>query len=515
MRPGTRWFAATFVVVAVAGSMFARAVAAQERSDREVRSAHAILERALQALGPQEAADRLAGLVLRGSGTRTSIGQGGSPGHPAGTSPLTMEWILDFTNGRARRTSATYQHDLPYFAITSRFSRERTFHIEDVTTVLFQVPGAAAEASRAAALRRFPEPRGRLLDALAASATVMAPERRVVDGVAVDVVDVQFENGQRWSLLIDAATSLVRRVERADPVRMPLDTLPLSIEYGEYRTVAGLQMPSRVRETTPSGSTIGSVRVDEYHFGEMRAVARVDDSVFAVPRMAFPRQSDGQPTFREVAQDVVFIENARPNYNQLAVAFDDYLLVVDAPFNGVVSDTILAMLGKRFPGKPVRYVVPTHFHFDHMGGLPSYVEVGARVVTTPGNADFMRDVVRRSAVFRGRQPPAVGIDEVRDSLVIADAHHAVVLYAIEPTEHVDHMLLVTVPSAGLLYVADVVSADWGRLRPAIPETFQFADAIKRLGITLDRILPGHGPPVDRAGLEWALEEGRLMQHREG
>ena len=44
------------------------------------------------------------------------------------------------------------------------------------------------------------------------------------------------------------------------------------------------------------------------------------------------------------------------------------------------------------PSKPIRYVVNTHHHFDHSGGLRTYVDQGTTVVTHAGNRDFYEQV---------------------------------------------------------------------------------------------------------------------------
>ena len=49
------------------------------------------------------------------------------------------------------------------------------------------------------------------------------------------------------------------------------------------------------------------------------------------------------------------------------------------------------------PSKPIQYVVNTHHHFDHSGGLRTFVAQGATVVTHEQNKDFYERVFFSSA----------------------------------------------------------------------------------------------------------------------
>ena len=43
---------------------------------------------------------------------------------------------------------------------------------------------------------------------------------------------------------------------------------------------------------------------------------------------------------------------------------------------------------RRFPNKPIRYLINTHVHFDHSGGLRTYVDEGATIVTHEMNKPY-------------------------------------------------------------------------------------------------------------------------------
>ncbi|MFQ5747275.1 MAG: hypothetical protein ACE5HF_08670, partial [Gemmatimonadota bacterium] len=80
----------------------------------------------------------------------------------------------------------------------------------------------------------------------------------------------------------------------------------------------------------------------------------------------------------------------------------------------------------------------------------------------------MTDVLRRSRSDEATGEPPVEVFE--GHRVIRDASQTLELYDIGPNPHADELVILFFPKHRILYVADVFSADWCRVRPAIPET---------------------------------------------
>ena len=84
-------------------------------------------------------------------------------------------------------------------------------------------------------------------------------------------------------------------------------------------------------------------------------------------------------------------------HNSLLVEFKDYVAVVDAPNNEERSLAVIAEAARLAPRKPVQYVINTHHHFDHAGGLRTYLSQGTTIVTHESNKQYYLDILFRPA----------------------------------------------------------------------------------------------------------------------
>jgi hypothetical protein len=75
-------------------------------------------------------------------------------------------------------------------------------------------------------------------------------------------------------------------------------------------------------------------------------------------------------------------------HNSMLVEFKDFLALVDAPNNEERSLALIAEAEKLVPSKQIRYVVNTHHHMDHIGGLRTFLSQGSTIVTHESNKDY-------------------------------------------------------------------------------------------------------------------------------
>ena len=77
------------------------------------------------------------------------------------------------------------------------------------------------------------------------------------------------------------------------------------------------------------------------------------------------------------------------SHNSVLVEFRDFLAVVEAPLNDERSQAVVAEIRRLVVNKPIRYVVNTHYHWDHRGGCAGSLAAGAnQIVTSEDNAEY-------------------------------------------------------------------------------------------------------------------------------
>jgi glyoxylase-like metal-dependent hydrolase (beta-lactamase superfamily II) len=53
---------------------------------------------------------------------------------------------------------------------------------------------------------------------------------------------------------------------------------------------------------------------------------------------------------------------------------------------------VIAKAKDVIPGKPVRFVVAMHYHWDHMGGIRTAIDEGAIIVTHESNQELLQRI---------------------------------------------------------------------------------------------------------------------------
>jgi glyoxylase-like metal-dependent hydrolase (beta-lactamase superfamily II) len=182
----------------------------------------------------------------------------------------------------------------------------------------------------------------------------------------------------------------------------------------------------------------------------------------------------------------------------ILVEFKDYLLVVEAPDSKERSLAVIDAVHKLVPSKPIRYIVNTHTHFDHSGGLRTYAAEGAAIVTWEGNVSYYRQVwsnpytIHPDRLAKSKRTPV--FEGLVGSRTFTDGNQEVIVFHYAGNFHNPGMLAIYLPRQRALIEADSFNPqpDPGDPPTAIPNLVQFYDAVQKLGLDVDQIIPIHG-----------------------
>jgi glyoxylase-like metal-dependent hydrolase (beta-lactamase superfamily II) len=195
-------------------------------------------------------------------------------------------------------------------------------------------------------------------------------------------------------------------------------------------------------------------------------------------------------------------------YGSVVVNFKDYIVVVEGPSNEARADAIIAEAKKLVPGKPIKYIINTHAHFDHSSGLRPFVAEGATIVTSQGNKGYWEHIMQNphtvapDKLWMMTQHPKVKVEYVGESKKMTGGDNEIDLYHVDGSMHNDAMLMVYLPKQKVLIEAD----EFNVLNPiptapvATPNQYQvnLLANIERLKLDVDRIIPIHLPnPQER------------------
>jgi glyoxylase-like metal-dependent hydrolase (beta-lactamase superfamily II) len=190
-------------------------------------------------------------------------------------------------------------------------------------------------------------------------------------------------------------------------------------------------------------------------------------------------------------------------HNSLLVEMSDHLVIVDAPVTDAQSAWVMKATKERFPGKPIRWVVLTHHHMDHAGGVRGLLTDGGTLVVGQGSYDHFRRVlaapITRNPDLKPMDFSRTPILEVPQSHHMSDGRRDVMVYVMD-NPHAKGMLMAWVPDAKLGYVTDIWSPGVPLPAKPNPGLLSVVGTVKKIGIQPERFAGGHGSVAPYANL---------------
>lgn len=293
------------------------------------------------------------------------------------------------------------------------------------------------------------------------------------------------------------ADGLVERVDSVQPNPVLGDTPTVTL-YSGYRDFGGVKFPTRIQQSQ-GGFPVLDLQVKEV---QPNAAAGIEVPALVpafVERVAAEKAADG----------VWFL--AGGSHNSVLIEMRDHLIVVESPLYDGRTQAVLAEAKKLVPGKPVRYVVNSHHHFDHSGGLRAAAAEGATLVTSEQARPWFERVLANPNSIRpdafaksGRKAVVTGVNSKRS---FSDGARTVEVYMIEDSVHAQGFMMVWLPRERLLIQADAYTPGAPNApAPAQPNAnnVNLVSNIERMKLNPERILPLHGRMVPVSELYTAV-----------
>ena len=519
-------------------SITALVLAVSQIQPAMAQNAGDLVRQAVAAQGGAQALRGLTRLTVRGDARFWEPGQsqvaGGDPRF-LGTASFEIDW--DLARGMAR---TNWDRDQQYPPPAAKLK---------YTETLLPTTGFATDSNGtqpmsgiriAAQLRELERTSPRLLlKAMDNPANVRGMEPQKLGERSLPAVSLN-DGGTNFVILFDPATHLPAAIRTRDDDNISGDS--------NYDLVLdGWTSAGTARTATSLSYRVNGIEVAKLNYATVTPNPTIPADAFAVPaairtsvkppaakdvpyqwvlrRLFLTRLTDSDAILYPAGGGLKLVELA-PNVqhvqggtaNNLIVAMKDFLVVFDAPYGELQSRWTIDAAKAKYPGKPIKYLVLTHHHMDHTGGMRTYVAEGATIVVPSEAKDYFEKVVRAPHTVvpdelqkRPRIPVIYGVFE---NMTIKDDTAEIRLYNLSAASnaeaprntnpHVEGMLIGHVIDSKLIYVTDLISPRGPIARS--PETIAVGKSLREFDIkdTDLTFAGGHGTTVKQADIAAAL-----------
>jgi glyoxylase-like metal-dependent hydrolase (beta-lactamase superfamily II) len=199
----------------------------------------------------------------------------------------------------------------------------------------------------------------------------------------------------------------------------------------------------------------------------------------------------------------------------VAVEFKDFAAVFEAPTSEARSLAVIEQIAKLMPNKPIRYLINSHQHFDHIGGIRTYLHIGATIVTQRKNINFLNHDVLN---YRARTvlpdmvtlwPPTelaegYNYEAFNENYTITDDSRILRVFYVQPLRHAEGMAMAYLPAEKILIQANLFDTHEPAPREPTPAMTTLYHEMRMLNLDVATIAPVHGKPVPMAAFIKAM-----------
>jgi glyoxylase-like metal-dependent hydrolase (beta-lactamase superfamily II) len=309
---------------------------------------------------------------------------------------------------------------------------------------------------------------------------------------------MKIDGGTEVSFMIDGQykmTGIINVQHEVERVRTWIDQsiigdMLVETEYSGYKNFNGVHFPSRIVQKMD-----GFLSLD-WTVATLMADATVDIAV--PPDVGNARVAPPTVNVQKLAEGVFWLTGG--THHSLAIEMHDHIVLVDTPNGEARGLAVIAKAKELMSGKPIRYVIAMHHHWDHMGGIRTAIDEGATIVTHESNRALLEraagapHTINPDRLSKSRKP--LRLQTVGSESTLTDGMRTIKLYTMTGFDHTDDMLLVYLPKERILAEADAYTPTAIPTTPLIPTKVPYAAALyanlQHLKLQVTTIAPFHG-----------------------
>ena len=198
-------------------------------------------------------------------------------------------------------------------------------------------------------------------------------------------------------------------------------------------------------------------------------------------------------TTEKLGEGLIRLTTGPGSYDSVLVEFKDHIMMLEAGQSQVRALAYVAKTKELFPNKPIRYVMNTHPHSDHTGGLPVLVAEGATIITQKNNEEFLEKALNTPRTLLNdtlaTKPKKAKVEAVSEKKVYSDGTRTVELYHVAPVPHSNGLLIAYIPKEKILFQGDFSLPAPGQ--PGNDHVKALVPILEKLNLDFDRYINVH------------------------
>jgi len=357
------------------------------------------------------------------------------------------------------------------------------------------VPQAGAAAERQ--LQIWLTPHGFLKAAMENNATA----KKVAMGT-----EISFQSGKYTVTGTINAQNMVTKTETWLPNPV-LGDMPVETTFSGYKDFNGVKFPTTIVQKQ-GGQAVLDLTVNSVNPNPGLNVSVPD----AVKTATAPPV---KVTSQKMGDGIWFI--AGGSHNSMVVEFPTYITVIEGPLGEGRSLAVIAEAKRLVPNKPIKYLINTHSHFDHSGGVRTYVAEGATIITQEINVPFYQKAWAAPRMLApdnlSKGAKEANFLPVKEKYVLTEGNRTLEIFHEDGSMHNAAIMIVYIPKEKILVEADDFTPDLPDLAAPSgirPPVFManLMKQIQTLKLDIATVAPLHGIVVPFSEMQKAASSGK-------